>query len=99
MNSNPSNTAYGVRPQIDVRFSVTGPETVLGLLGSPSRVAITHYGGYDPFTSVTYCGDLRTADQLGNNVTFCDYTPSGLPTYAADHLAEAKRIAAEWSQS
>ena len=25
--------------------------------------------------------------------------PDDLPTYAADHLAEAKRIAAEWSQS
>ena len=86
--------------QIDVRFSVTGPETVTGLLGRPFEVTITHYGGDDPFTCITYFGE-RTAECPHNNVTFHarDYDRDDLPTYAADHLAEAKRIAAEWSQS
>ena len=61
---------------------------------------ITQYGGDNPLTSITYFGE-RTAECPHNNVSFYarDYDRDDLPAYAAGHLADAKRIAAEWSQS
>ena len=94
MNNLTNNAARGAR--IDVRFSVTEPEMVAGLLGRPVRVSITHYGGDNPITCITYFGEL-TAERPRNKVIF--YGRDDLPTYAAAHLAEAKRITAEWSQS
>ena len=98
MNSLTTNAARGMSAQITVRFSVTEPETVAGLLGRPVQVSITHYGGDNPITCITYF------DKKYNNVRFYDRDdlPTyavDLPTYAVDHLADAKRIAAEWSQS
>lgn len=91
MTSLTTNAARGMSARIAVRFSVTEPETVAGLLGRPVQVSITHYGGDNPITCITYFGKRR------NNVSL--YDRDGLPAYAVDHLAEAKRIAAEWSQS
>ena len=98
MTSLTTNAARGA--QIDVRFPVNEPETVAGLIGQPSEVTITQYGGDNPLTSITYFGE-RTAECPHNNVSFYarDYDRDDLPTYAVDHLADAKRIAAEWSQS
>ena len=98
MTSLTTNAARGA--QIDVRFPVNEPETVAGLIGQPSEVTITQYGGDNPLTSITYFGE-RTAECPHNNVSFYarDYDRDDLPAYAAGHLADAKRIAAEWSQS